>query len=647
MLNKIKEKLYDRMEPAFPLALFRIGFSLVLILELLQMMTLRDLIFQKDSLAATVPPFLTTLFVLWIIALVLLFIGYLTRPAAIVNYVISVYLLGFVVVNEANNWQVDSLFLTGAFLLMFMPVSACVSVESLMERRRQARVRVRKLPRPQARFIHTAFLILLIGLFYLDSMFYKLSSDMYLSGLGLWAPASLPFTTYYDVSWLIDHEWLVRILGYSLLLYEGVYIFLVWFRPLRVWMSLAGILLHAGVLIVFPIPVMSLLVITIHLAIIPESAYRKLYDRWIAAKHKRLTVYYDRLCPLCRQTVGILSALDFRKAIEWKALQDFAAEEKLLADIPEEDLLHDIYAVEKGEKLHKGVDTYAAVLRSMGWAYPAGLLLGLPPFHGIAAAIYGKVAAKRKREGGCTDSTCGIGIVAPPEKAATPFSGKFWPAGTFLLLWAVSFLIISFGTPAYGKYLTGENSSLTAALRDTAAVYKRITYPVLGWTNHGVYTESHYEEYAFQTRLVYIDGDSSVPLPIMDDNGFSRGYKVGRQWDNWAYATVKPDIPYEQAKNSMLDYAAFWAEDSGTDLHSGNGHIEIQRKPIDVSMDDFRPGLLQDNMDQPWSRIGEITASGGSLQLVMDSSGGSVDQGTWGEAVNIAVNATAAAASVQ
>ncbi|MNP25158.1 hypothetical protein D3C76_1179530 [compost metagenome] len=129
----------------------------------------------------------------------------------------------------------------------------------------------------------------------------------------------------------------------------------------------------------------------------------------------------------------------------------------------------------------------------------------------------------------------------------------------------------------------------------------------------------------------------------MNDNGFSRGYKVGRQWDNWAYASVKPDIPYEQAKNSMLDYAVFWAEDSGTDLHSGSGTIVIQRKPIEVAMDYFRPGLLQDNMDQPWSRIGEIAASGGSLQLMMDGAAGSGEPGTWGEAVEDAVGATASA----
>jgi hypothetical protein len=243
------------------------------------------------------------------------------------------------------------------------------------------------------------------------------------------------------------------------------------------------------------------------------------------------------------------------------------------------------------------------------------------------------VAAKRKREGGCTDSTCGIGVFAPPEPSSSVLAGKFWPAGTFLLLWVVSFVIISFGTPAYGKYITGENSRITAALKDTASVYKRVTYPVLGWTNHGVYTETHFEDYSFQTRLVYVNGDSAVPLPIMDDHGFSRGYAVGRQWDNWAYATAKPGIPYDQASRHMLDYAAFWAARSGVELESGSGRIEIQRKPIEVTLDNFRPGLLRGNMDQPWTRVGEIVANEGSLKIVMDGGAGSNDQGTWGEAV--------------
>jgi predicted DCC family thiol-disulfide oxidoreductase YuxK len=632
MWNKLKTNLYDKKVPTLPLAIFRIGYALLLGLEIIQMMLFRDLIFLKDSLASRHDLFLTILFVLWAMALAMILAGVRMRIAAVVNYCICVYILGFVTVNEANNWQVDSLFLTGAFLLLFLPAASSLSMESLMEHRRQARIRVRKLPRPQGRFIHTALLILMMGLFYLDSILYKLSSSMYLTGLGLWGPASLPFTTFHDVSWLINHEVIVRILGYGLLVYESLYIFLIWFRKFRTPLSIIGIMLHAGVLFVFPIPVMSLLVIGIHLAIIPDDVYRKVYDSFLAAKHKRLTVYYDRLCPLCRQTVGILSALDLRKAIEWRALQDYAAEEPLLSGIPEEDLLHDIYAVEKQSVLHKGVDTYAAILRSTGWAYPLGLLLGLPPVHGIASRVYERVAAKRKREGGCTDSTCGIGIAPPPGKKPSWFAERFWPAGVFLLLWFLSFAILSFGTPVYGKYITGENSRITQSLKDTASVYKRVVYPLFGWTNHGVYTESHFENYKFQTRLVYREGEVVRPLPIMDEHGFAGHYLIGRQWDSWTYAAASPELAYDLAVKALTAYASFWTSKHNVDLNNGEGIIEIQKKPITAPLDRFSKNLLKSNMEQPWEGVGEIRREGDGFRLNVNE-GAPDHPRTWGAAV--------------
>ncbi|MFP4978221.1 DCC1-like thiol-disulfide oxidoreductase family protein [Paenibacillus sp. CN-4] len=644
MWNGLKRGLYERMEPAFPLALFRIGFAVCLLLELGQMMIFRELIFQDKSLVSREGWLLTVIFILWTGALLLILAGYKLRIAAAVNYAVSVYMLGFVTVNEANNWQVDSLFLTGSFLLLFMPASAALSVDRLLEHRREARVRVRKLLRPKARFIHTAFLILTIGLFYLDSILYKLSSSMYLSGLGLWAPASLPFTTYWDISWLIEHEWLMRIMGYTLLVYETLYIFLIWFRKLRTPLSLAGIALHAGILVVFPIPVISFLVIVIHLAIIPDEAYAKLYGKVIAAKRKKLAVYYDRLCPLCRQTVGILSALDFRKAIEWKALQDYAEGEPLLKAIPEADLLHDIYAVEKNAKLHKGVDTYAAILRAMGWTYPAGLLLGLPPVHGIAARIYGRIAAKRKREGGCTDSTCGIGISPLPEKKEGRFAGRFLPAGLLLVFWVVSFIIISFGSPAYAKYLTGENTSTTKTLKDMAAVYKRVVYPVFGWTNHGVYTEIHFGEYNVQTRLVHKQDGREKSLPVIDRDGFAGRYIIGRQWDNWTYATVHPETAYAQAEKHLLAYASYWLKRHGGGMDGGT--IEIQVRRIGVSIDTFHPGLLKSNLDEKWMPAGRIEGPLGQLELTLANEA-AAEPATWREAVMQPLDKSASAAPAQ
>ncbi|GGF62256.1 hypothetical protein GCM10010912_04250 [Paenibacillus albidus] len=68
MWSRIRKRLYDTQEPALPLAIFRIGYTLILGLEVVQLMIFRDLIFQKDSLAARYDVFLTLLFVVWLAA---------------------------------------------------------------------------------------------------------------------------------------------------------------------------------------------------------------------------------------------------------------------------------------------------------------------------------------------------------------------------------------------------------------------------------------------------------------------------------------------------------------------------------------------------------------------------------------------------
>lgn len=623
-----------RIQGALPLGLLRIAFALLLLVDVGQMFELRELIFLKDSFVARSEPLLLTVLWVWTAVLLLILVGYRTRWAAVANYAICVYMLGFVLVNESNNWQVDSLFLTLSFLLLFMPSDAVLSVSRLIEKRKDARIRVRKLPRPKAAFIHTALLMLTIGLFYLDSILYKVSSDMYLTGLGLWAPASLPFTLFQNVSFLIDWEWPVRIGGYLVVIYELVYVFLIWLPKLRIPLSLAGVVLHAGILLFFPIPVMSLLMIALHLAVVPEAFYLKWFNRLFVARTTRLTVYYDRLCPLCRQTVGVLSALDLRGAIAWKALQDYAADEPLLADIPESDLLHDIYAAESGKRLHKGVDTYAAILKATGWMYLPGLLLTVPPIRGIAARVYGAVAARRKREGGCTDATCGIGL--PPQPAAdkrSRLAGRRWPGVVFVALWIFSFIVISFNTPFYRWYVTGD-SAVTDKMSQAAVAYKRVVYPAFGWTNHGVYTEIHFRDYRFQTRLVYAAADGSrKELPIMNEYGFTRSYLFGRQWDNWVYAIVRPQLDYATAEKGMLAYSHFWAKHhlSGPGLDGGT--IEVQVKPLLVSMDHFVKGRLRQNMERPWLTAGTIAEEEGGLALTM-AEGASADAESWGEAVD-------------
>ena len=114
---------------------------------------------------------------------------------------------------------------------------------------------------------------------------------MWLSGLGFWLPSSLPQNARTNLSGLLNQEFLVRVIGYGILFFEILFLFLIWFRPLRWILILTGILLHLGIGIAYPIPHFSLLMITLYIPLLPAGIWQKL--RQIFGQHK--TGYYQEV----------------------------------------------------------------------------------------------------------------------------------------------------------------------------------------------------------------------------------------------------------------------------------------------------------------------------------------------------------------
>ncbi|WJH35872.1 DCC1-like thiol-disulfide oxidoreductase family protein [Paenibacillus sp. CC-CFT747] len=615
-MNRWLVRLLDTRVPALPLALFRIGFSVVMIIEIEQMYRFRRLLFDPlpYMIESTIPS--GPLLLIWLAAVLFLLAGYRTRLAAVVHYVMAVIVLGFGALPHGEDWQGDSLILTLSLLLLFMPSDRVLSVERLMERRRRAREKVKDPGPEDVRLIHTVFLYLTIGLMYLDSAFFKLSSSMYLSGLGVWAPSTLPINAYHNVSWLMSQEWLVRPLGYALLAFESLFLFLYPVRRLRLPLLAVGALFHLGVMFVFPIPVISLLVLALYLGLVPAGAYERLTRLW-RARAVSLTVYYDRLCPLCRQTVAVLDALDLRGAVAWKPLQDHAAEEPQLAAIPEEELLHDIYAIDRQGRIHKGVDTYAAVLRTSGWLAPLGWLLGVWPVHPVAQRIYGAVAEKRAREGGCRDGVCSLARPGAPAADPAPHRGAGRlarpAAGVLLTAWLLSFVLIVPAGPLLRTYVTGDGA-LADRLENTAEYYKSRVYPWTGWTSHGVFMDEHFVNYRVQTMLVFErEGREPMRLPTIRPDGYTGSYNSGRLWELWTFETVKPELPLDQVERNLSRFVTYWAVRNNIPLEKGR--ILILQRPMDVTLDRFRQDRLADNLSQPWKEVGVITGSPGQLKV--------------------------------
>jgi hypothetical protein len=99
---------------------------------------------------------------------------------------------------------------------------------------------------------------------------------MWTSGHGLYTPATIPHNTWINPAWVLDNEWLMRGLGYSALVFETIFMFLLPFQRFRTPLAACGVVLHVGICIFFPIPWFALAVAALYAVLIPDTVWAKL-----------------------------------------------------------------------------------------------------------------------------------------------------------------------------------------------------------------------------------------------------------------------------------------------------------------------------------------------------------------------------------
>lgn len=260
---------------AVPLAVFRIAYGSVLFLEVCQLFRFRHLVF--DPVPYVVTSELGTGYLLgaWLVAIACVIVGLYTRVAAVASYTMTLATFGSF---SRFEYHLDYV-LTGInLLIVFMPVSRALSLDRLLESRS---TRGETTDPAEVDRIHPELLVLVgIGLVYFDSIFYKLASPMWTSGLGVWLPASLPQVTWLDLSPVLDQKWLVLGLGYLTLVFESLFLALVWFDRLRPALLAIGLGLHLGIGLAFPIPWFALGVVALYVLLVPPA--------WFAAAERLL-----------------------------------------------------------------------------------------------------------------------------------------------------------------------------------------------------------------------------------------------------------------------------------------------------------------------------------------------------------------------
>ncbi len=120
----------------------------------------------------------------------------------------------------------------------------------------------------------------------------------------------------------------------------------------------------------------------------------------------RFTVLYDGGCPLCRRTVRALAGLDWFGRLSFSDATDDALRERLAPGLSREDALASMYVLDERGSRTAGFDGYLQLSQGLPILWVPRWIGLLPPAGWLGRRIYGMVAARRARQGTCSDEVC-------------------------------------------------------------------------------------------------------------------------------------------------------------------------------------------------------------------------------------------------
>ena len=257
MLGWLHQKLnilYTKPVSAFPLAIFRVVYGLILMGEVGQLIYFQHLIFDPIPYLEVAEVNFLPLLLAWLFVLTCLVLGLFTRLATIFNYAFS--LATFALLTEFR-YHIDYAYIGINFLLMLAPVSGVFSLDAKW-----------KITARQERVCSIwAYLIFFfgVGFTYLDSALYKLADPIWQQGWGVWFASSLLPNLYQDLSFFLNNQVFMQALGYLVLLFEIAFPVFLFFKNFRLPGILLGMVFHAGTLLVYPIPGFALSAIAFYI----------------------------------------------------------------------------------------------------------------------------------------------------------------------------------------------------------------------------------------------------------------------------------------------------------------------------------------------------------------------------------------------
>lgn len=257
------KKQFERKVPAEGLSFFRFFYCIALLLEVHELYNFRHIIYDDIPYLHTGEISSAVALYIWMAIIICIMFGWLTRYLTVANYLLTVVLIG---TTHDFEYHVFYSYLAVNFAFIFIPISNGISLDAWI-----AKKQGNPLPGYVSRLEHLLPVLLGAGFIYMNSVYLKLQSPMWMSGLGIWMPCSIPFATFGRNQWILNQEYLMYAGSIATMVYEGAFVIAMWFKRLRLPLFVLGWGLHIGIYYMFPIPYFALTYLAMLLLLLPAS----------------------------------------------------------------------------------------------------------------------------------------------------------------------------------------------------------------------------------------------------------------------------------------------------------------------------------------------------------------------------------------
>jgi predicted DCC family thiol-disulfide oxidoreductase YuxK len=128
-----------------------------------------------------------------------------------------------------------------------------------------------------------------------------------------------------------------------------------------------------------------------------------------------LIVLIDGGCPMCRRTARLLRAVDWLGRLTFADGTNAALRNQWAPGLPEEAVLREMNVVSPSGARAGGYEGFLQIATVVPLLWPAGLLGRIPGIRHLGRAAYRWIAARRLRDGRCTDDLCAPGHLSLPR----------------------------------------------------------------------------------------------------------------------------------------------------------------------------------------------------------------------------------------